>query len=78
MIFRVPALPESLASFALEIDRRGIEKHDVQIGKQIAAPREQRLLDKILVRAGSERRGPVLPVFRKLLSQPGHGAVEMV
>src|ERR1019366_8323581 len=39
MIFRVPVLAESLASFALEVDLRGIEKHDVQIGEQITAPR---------------------------------------
>jgi hypothetical protein len=78
MIFRVPALADGLASFALEVDRRGVEKHDVQIGEQVAAPREQRLLDEVLVGAGSERRGPVLLVFRKFLSQPGHGPVEVV
>src|SRR5664279_941126 len=78
MIFRVPALADSLASFALEVDRRGVEKHDVQIGKQVAASREQRLLDEVLVGAGSERRGPVLLVFWKNLSQPSHGPVEVV
>ncbi len=78
MIFRVPALADGLASFALEVDRRGVEEHDVQIGEQVATPREQRLLDEVLVGAGSERRGPVLLVFRKNLSQPGHGPVEVV
>ena len=57
MIFGMPALADSLASFALEIDRRGIEEHDIQIGEQIPALSEQRLLNEILVGAGSERRG---------------------
>ena len=78
MIFRVPALANRLAAFAFEVDRGGVEEHDVQIGEQVAAAREQRLLDKILVGAGSERRGPVLLVFRKVFAQPGHGAVEMM
>jgi hypothetical protein len=78
MIFRVPALADGLASFALEVDRRGVEKHDIQIGEQVTAPREQLLLNEVLVGAGSERRGPVLLVFRKNLSQPGHGPVEVV
>src|ERR1035437_8654728 len=68
MIFGMPALADSLASFALEVDRRGIEKHDVQIGEQITAPRKQRLLNEVLVGAGSERRSAVLLVFRKHLS----------
>src|ERR1019366_5896755 len=78
MVFGVAVLAESLASFALEVDRGGAEKHDVQIGEQITASREQRLLDEVLVGAGSERRGPVLLGFRKHLSQPGHGPVEVV
>src|SRR5271157_5587377 len=78
MILRVPALANRLASFALEIDRRGIEEHDVQIGEQVAATREQLLLDEVLVGAGSERRGPLLLGFRKNLSQPSHGPVELV
>lgn len=41
-------------------------------------PREQLLFDEVLVGAGRERRGPVLLGFRKDLSQPGHGPVEMV
>ena len=40
--------------------------------------REQRLLDEVLVRAGSERRRPTLLIFRKDLSHPGHGPVEVV
>src|SRR5450759_2073616 len=78
MIFGVSTLADSLASCALEVDRRGIEKHDVQIGEQITAPRKQRLLNEVLVGAGSERRSAVLLVFRKHLSQPGHGPVELV
>jgi hypothetical protein len=78
MIFRVPALARGLASLALEVDRRGVEKHDVQIGEQVAAPREQFLLDEVLVGAGSERRSAVLLGFRKHLSQPGHGPVEVM
>jgi hypothetical protein len=35
-------------------------------------------MNEVLVGAGSERRGPVLLVFRKHLSQPGHGPVELV
>ncbi len=78
MIFGVAALADGLASFALEVDRGGIEEHHVQIGEQVAPPREQRLLDEVLVRTGSERRGPILLIFRKDLSHPGHGPVEVV
>jgi hypothetical protein len=42
------------------------------------SPREQRFLDEVLVGAGSERRGPVLLVFRKNLPQPSHGPVDLV
>jgi len=54
--------------FALEVERRGVEEHDVQIGEQVAALREQLLFDEVLVGTGSERRGPVLLVFGKHLS----------
>src|ERR1017187_6514405 len=78
MVFGVAVLAESLASFALEVDRRRIEKHDVQIGEKLATPRAQRLFNEVLVGTGSERRGPVLLGFRKNFSQPGHGPVELV
>jgi hypothetical protein len=78
MILRVAALAEGRAAFAFEVDRGGVEEHDVQVGEQVAAPREQSLLNDVLVGAGSERGGPVLLVFRKFLSQPGHGPVELV
>src|ERR1019366_259718 len=78
MVFGVAVLAESLASFALEVDRGGVEKHVVQIGEQIATPCEQRLFNEVLVGTGSKRRGPVLLGFRKNFSQPGHGPVELV
>src|ERR1035437_2036041 len=49
MIFGMPALADSLASLALEVERRGVEKHDVQIGEQVTVPREQRLLYEVLL-----------------------------
>jgi hypothetical protein len=49
MIFRVPVLADGLASLSFEVDRRRVEKYDVQIAEQIAPPREQLLLDQVLV-----------------------------
>src|ERR1019366_1000979 len=78
MILRVSALADGLASLALEVDRGGVEEHDVQLGEQVPAPGEQLLFDEVLVGAGSERRGAILLVFGEGLAQPGHGPVEVV
>src|ERR1039457_7422697 len=71
-------LADGLASLTLEVDRCGVEEHDVQIGEQVTTPSKQRFLDEVLVGAGSKWRGSVLLGTGKNLSQPGHGPVEVV
>jgi hypothetical protein len=51
MVFRVPMLAQALAPGALEVDRGGVEEHELDISEQVAPAREQFLLDYILARA---------------------------
>src|SRR5664280_3198809 len=78
MIFRVSVLADGLASLALEVDRCGVKKHDVQIGEQVTTPSKECFLDQVLVGAGRKWRGSVLLGIGKTLSQPGHGPVKVM
>src|ERR1019366_4500214 len=69
---------DGFASLTLEVDRCGVEEHDVQIGEQVTTPSKQCFLDEVLVGAGSKGCGSVLLGTGKNLSQPGHGPVEVV
>ena len=46
------SLPDALPAAALEVDRGGVEKDQIQIREQIPAMGEDKLLDKVLVAAG--------------------------
>ncbi len=78
MIFQMSVRADGLASLTLEVDRCGVEKHDVQIGEKVTTPSKQFFLDQVLVGAGREWRGSVLLILGKNLSQPGHGPIEVV
>src|ERR1017187_1484949 len=69
---------DGFASLTLEVDRCGVEEHDVQIGEQVTTPSKQCFLDEVLVGAGSKGRGSVLLGTGNNLSQPGHGPVKVV
>src|ERR1035437_8370004 len=71
-------LADGLASLALEVERCGVKKHDVQIGEQVMTPSKECFLDQVLVGAGRKWRGSVLLGIGKNLSQPGHGPVKVM
>src|SRR5689334_10196665 len=50
-IIRVPMLAQALATGTLEVDRGGVEEHELDVGEQVAPAREQLLLDHVLARA---------------------------
>ena len=75
MILGVAVLAEALAACALEIERGGVEKDQVQLTEQVVAQREQPLLDAVLGGA----RGKAAPALvSQFVAQPAHGAVELM
>ena len=78
MVLAVAVLADRLASFPFEVDRRGIEEHQLQGGEQIPGLGEKSLFDQVLHTARREGRGAGLLPFRQRLAQPSHGAVEVV
>ncbi len=78
MVLAEAALADVLAAFALEVDRGGVEEHQLEVGEQVAAVGEQVLLDAVLGAAGGEGRLARLLVVGQLLAEPGHGPVQVV
>ena len=80
VVLGMAALPERLPARALEAQRRGVHEHDRELAEQVAAAREQRLLDPVLDAARGEGRRVRLAALGgvQLLPEPGHGAVEVV
>jgi uncharacterized protein (DUF3084 family) len=77
MVLGEAAPPESLAARALEIEACGSHEHQIERAEEIAPPREQVLLDDVLLAARRERRGAVLLVLGQWLAEPGHRSVEV-
>ena len=73
-----PCSPKAFPALSLEVDRRGVEENQLEIGEEIAAVGEQIFLDSVLDTTGSERRLVLLLVLGQHFTQPGHGPVEMV
>src|SRR6516165_628777 len=78
MILGVAKLAQGFPAFSLEVDRRGVEEHELEIGEEVAAVDEQIFLDPVLYATRSERRFIFLLVLGQYLAQPTHGTVEMV
>ena len=78
MILGVAVLAQSFPAFSLEVDRRGVEENQLEIGEEIAAVSEQIFLDSVLDATGSERRFVRLLVLGQHFAQPSHGPVEVV
>ena len=78
MILGVAELAQTFPAFSLEVDRRGVEENELEIGEEIAAVGEQIFLDSVLDATGSEWRFVLLLVVGQHLTQPSHGPVEMV
>lgn len=56
MILGVAVLAQTFPALSLEVDRRGVEENELEIGEEIAAVSEQIFLDSVLDTTGSERR----------------------
>src|SRR5690606_26203226 len=75
-ILAVSVLAQSVSSFTLEVDARGVEEHQVHAGEQISIGREDPLFDKVLDTPGSTGQAALLVL--ELLSQECHGPIEVV
>ena len=75
VVLALAILAQRLAAIAGEEQRGGVEEHQVEVGEEIAAPREQRLLDEVF---GAPRRGGVGLGFTECLAEPAHRAVQML
>ncbi len=69
----VPA--QALAALAGEVQRRGVEEHEIEIGEQVAPPVEQGLLDPVLDAPLEALAGLAVA---KRLAEPAHRSVELV
>src|SRR5262249_55183300 len=78
VVLAVAPLADLLAAVALEVERGGVEEHQLQAGEGVPAGGEQAPLDPVLGAAGGERRLVLLLVVGQLLAEPGHGPVEVV
>jgi hypothetical protein len=76
VVFGVTAAAELGAALALGGQAGGVHEDDAELGKQVAPAGEQLLLDDILAAARRQFAGPGLIADR--LTQPRHGAVEMM
>jgi len=75
IVLGIAMLAERLAAFAVERQAGCVHEYDGEVGEEVAAAVEQRLLDQVLDAARRERPGgPLL----HLLAEPGHGAVEVM
>ena len=68
-------MTERLSALAGEEHRGGVEEHQVEVGEQVAASSEQRLLDEVL---GAPRRGRTELSLVERLAEPAHRAVQML
>ena len=75
VVLALAVLAQRLAALTGEEQRGGVEEHQVEVGEQVAAPREQRLLDEVF---GAPRRGGVGLGFTERLAEPAHRAVQML
>ena len=76
MVFAVAVAAQRLAAVALEVDRGGVEEHQVELAEQVAAAAEPGFLDQVLGAARAEGRGGAL--VGQLLAEPGHGSIEVM
>ena len=78
MILAVAVTAQRLAAGAFEVEAGGVHEHQVEAGEQVAAMGEQSLLHHILAASRRQRRAAVLIFRRQFLTQPRHGAIEVM
>ncbi len=78
VVLAVAPLADVLAAVALEGDRGGIEEHQLESAEEVPPVGEQPLFDPVLGTAGCERCLAHLLVLGQLLSEPGHGPVQVM
>ena len=78
MILAMATLTDGFSSLSLEVDTGGVEEDQLEFGEQITPVGEQPLLDQVL--GTSRGEWCLVCLFRagQLLTEPGHGPVEMV
>src|ERR1019366_9780238 len=65
-------------AFTLEVDRGGVEEHELKVSEEVAAVGEELLFDAVLGASGCEGGLARLLVVRQLLAEPGHGPVQVM
>src|SRR4051794_38838900 len=78
MVLAEAPLADLLAPLPLEVDRRGVEEDQSEVGEEVPPMSEQLLFDPVLDAPGCERGLALLLVLGQLLAEPGHGPVEVV
>ena len=78
MILAVAALTDGFSPLSLEVDAGGVEEDQLEFREQITSMGEQPLFDQVLGAARGKRRLVRLLHAGQLLSEPGHGPVEMM
>jgi hypothetical protein len=66
---------QTLTAVALEVQARGVKEHQIQLAEQIAVTAEKLLFDEVLSASKASR---ICPMLDDALSQPAHGAVQVV
>ena len=75
MVLALAVLTEGIAAVAGEEQRGGVEEHQVERGEEVAASREQLLLDEVF---DAPRRGGIGLALCERLAEPAHRAVQML
>ena len=78
MVLAVAVLADALPTLALEVDRGGIEEHQVQAAEQVLSTGKQRFFNQVLRTTQRKRCRSRLLVHRQRLAQPAHGPVEVL
>ena len=78
MVLGVATLTDGFSSLSLEVDTGGVEEDQLELAEQIAPVGEQPLLDQVLGTSRGKRCLVRLFWAGQLLTEPGHGPVEMV
>src|ERR1019366_6548370 len=78
VVFAEATLADVLSAFTLEVDRGGVEEHELKVSEEVAAVGEELLFDAVLGASGCEGGLARLLVLGQLLAEPGHGPVQVM
>jgi hypothetical protein len=78
VVLALAVAPQALTPRNLEVQRGGVEEHDIQAAEQIPVLSEKGLLNHVLRGPRGEAGGPGLLLFGQHLPQPGHAPGEVM